>query len=522
MVVLHTGTALTCALKSCDTLQWPSFQGSDDGDNYLAFTNSAAPNPECLFRYTRSLKNWSATCVPFASWPGNGGAFAVLPYAGGQSPVLRAFTRAGHAWAATIVDVGTTDRSVGAVSVPADLGPGTVVLNTSFGGWPRHRGMAIVTPPPGPDPKITPQGAARLVRVPRSGPPQDVLLPTTPCADAAGCARLEPPANQTQVVGQVLWTESMGNDEYLVFYLSDLEPAINRTRMAISVARERATYRDVAPGPSFPDGVGGYPNAIEAGAVVKMCMRAVACAGGFGAYGGSDDILDCVRYWNVVPAQGRGTAQTEAAAHHTALLNFLAVPAGCSGLGPPSTEYVRHLCRGPCPGGRCVTDTNGGTGTCVFPATAADCNTCTAAGQAVTCAGTTVTSALDCAAVGQTCACSKDSAGKCASAPACVAEPCSAAQATCAGAVWNLCNYEQHDCGLASLSCSLDPAHASLNDYFPGCAASAIGGCAGNHWCDGKYLFACLENQPQFVDCTKVGFKTCGVVSGTSLQSCLP
>lgn len=474
---------VVCPMPGCRTINAFRFLGSDDGELYSGLTGSVAPSPECLIAFNRSTQALSAICVPYSEWPGTGGDAVVLPYAGHEASVLKAFDRNGHVWAATIVDAG---GGVGRPSDPVDLGPGKVFTNGTFSGWPRFRGMAIVQPLPGDG--TTPSNlTTRIVRVPQMGAAQDVVLPVTPCEDDAKCGYRE--LTKGELIGQMTWTLSLGDDDYLVFYKSDAAAGIGATQQVVSVALEHATYKDI-PGDTLPiDGAVGYVNGVQMVGIAAMCARKVSCTPGQ-----PDALLRCMNYWTTRPT-------VDAAKHYAAMQSFLASPPGCSGFG--SCNGLQPNCGQT--GGACDPGGGGnGSGACVYPAAPTDCNTCTGDGKAITCSGSTVTSVLDCAAVGQTCTCNGSSC-------ACVAPPCTATAPSCVGAVYTTCA-ETHDCAVTQQNCTLEPGGLG---YFPGCAPAATGDCSpttayGEIWCDGKYFMVCVSGQPQSYNCVANGFTRCG------------
>ncbi|MDP1829461.1 MAG: hypothetical protein Q8L48_39710 [Archangium sp.] len=497
---------LECAVPGCNTLSAGAFQGSDDGESYWGFTNTPAGyDAECLVGFSRSRQALGYRCVPRSDWPAAAASekFAVLPYAGLVAPVLRVFDAQGHAWAVTIVDSGTGDPPT--VSAPVDLGPGEAFTNGSFSGRPRHAGLAIVIGDPADS-----AASARLVQVPQGAPAQDVLLPRSPCVDAATCGDRQ--SRLQQVYGQVAWTEPLGQGEYLVLYLHDAEPALNRYRPVISASIERPALRDVTPVP-FETAAGpvGYVGSVEAGAVERMCVRALSCLGGQG--GMNEDISACLHFW-------LATTAATAAEQRAARLDFLASPADdCRAF-----RYARDVgfggggCRAGCPqsGGHCAAD----AGPCTFPAAPpADCNRCTADGKAISCTGTTVTRLLDCAAVGQTCGCTQGTSGECLDAPTCRAPVCTDLTGRCTGDVYSWCE-GQRDCGVAGLTCTLerglDWASCKVAEPIPAsaeCFSTAA-------QCDGKYLLLCVGGRLTWTDCQELGYRTCGNVPLTNAERC--
>ncbi|MDP2275201.1 MAG: hypothetical protein Q8K32_30935 [Archangium sp.] len=482
----------TCEVPACDSLSAGAFQGTDDGDTYLGFANaSRGSSAECLIAYSRSRQALGYRCVPFSEWPAAVATeFAVFSYVDHQAPVLRLFNAHGHAWAVTILDgVGSMTPQP---SAPADLGPGRFFTNGSFSGRPRHRGLAIVVPDP--------TGPARLVRLHESGLAQDVLLPPSPCEDHQRCG--DRAASLQQVYGQVAWSEPLGDDEYLVFYLNDADAALNSHTPVLSVAREKASYRDLDPGAGFPTSAGplGYPGAQPTGALERLCVRQASCIGGQGGF--QETINTCISQWTVRRTMG-------AAEHQAALAAFLATPPGCS-----------FFTCGSCVGGRCVD-----AGVCAFPPEAvAGCNSCTPEGKAITCTITNrVTQVLDCAAVGQSCFCTRDEDGGCGLAPACIPAECTRTEAQCDGDVWSTCD-ERRDCSLRQLSCSVnrpDPTR-EIGCQDPGPIPATAACVATSAVCDGKYLLTCADGRMRWTDCVELGFARCGLVEGTNAFRCQP
>lgn len=490
----------TCEVPACDSLSPRAFQGSDDGETYLGFANaSRGAGAECLIAYSRSRQALGYRCVPFSEWPAAVATeFAVFSYVDHQAPVLRLFNAHGHAWAVTILD-GETGSTTPRASAPADLGPGHFFTNSSFGGRPRHRGLGIVVPDP--VGQTSPAaGAARLVRLHASGLAQDVLLPPSPCEDHQRCG--DRAFSLQQVYGQVAWSEPLGNDEYLVFYLNDADAALNSHTPVLSVAREKATYRDLEPGAGFPPSMGpqGYPGAQQTGALERMCVREASCTGGQG--GLFETINTCISRWTVRPTMG-------AAEHQAALTAFLATPPGCG-----------FFTCGNCVGGRCVD-----AGVCEFPPEAvAGCNSCTPEGKAITCTTTNrVTKVLDCAAVGQSCFCTREEDGGCGLAPACIQAECTRTEAQCDGATWSTCD-ERRDCSSIQLSCTLSRADPSrdLGCQEPGSGPASVACVATSAVCDGKYLLTCVDGRMRWTDCIELGFGRCAQVTGTNAFRCQP
>lgn len=479
-----------CTEPGCATLSSAAFLGTDDGDLYYAFTTSAGAQPECLLAYRRSTQALSTVCMPLSEWPGNEKLFAVLPYAGQQAPLLRAFNRGDHVWAATMLDAGA---GLGRASEPVDLGVGRLSTNLAFNLWPQFRGMAIVEDLPEIEGVIP---DARLVRVPLTGPAQRVLLPTTPCEDDSKCGYHAIPF-QGQRIGHMAWTEPLGNDDYLVFYRSDDAPGMTAQQEVISVSLEHATYKDVAAEPFPAAAIPGYPNAIEAAGIAAKCALQQSC-------GSPTDVLTCMYNWTTRPT-------VDAAKHRAALLAFLASPNDCTsfncqGIGPNCARS----------GGDCEIDGNG-SAACVFTDSTAACNTCTPDGRAITCNGSTITSVLDCTAVGQTCQCNGPAC-------ACVPPPCSAPAPSCVGDIYTECTPGQsRDCSLIGQGCTLEPFNAEAS-YFPGCSPPPFGSeCVGNVWCDGRYLMFCVNGQPVGYDCPAQGWGAkCGSLEFTSVLRCLP
>lgn len=506
---------IACDGPGCSGLSWAAFQGSDDGDTYWGFSNTQpGGGAECLMGYSRSRKQLGGRCLPLSSWPApaSDDRFAVIPYAGRQAPVLRLFDAAGHAWAVTILDSGT--GAPPSASTPVDLGAGSFFTNGSYGLRQRHPGLAIVMPPTvtaDAGSSTNPLGAAletRLVQVRQDGQAQDVVLPRSPCADAATCGDRQ--NSLQQLYGQVAWTAPLGNDDYLVFYLWDEEPALNRFRLVLSVAREHATLRDIAPTPFVPPaGPVGFPGALESSDLEKMCVRKLSCLSN--QDGATDGILVCLDAYTT-------SSPATAAEQHAALQDFLASGPGCT----PWEGGPR--CRAGCPeaGGHCVDSQAGGS--CQLPALpAAACNACTAEGKAVSCdAAGAVTSVLDCAAVGQTCACSKGADGACTDAPKCVAPACADPAPACVGDVWTQCD-RVRDCRPLQMKCTLESS-----PHWQGCTGKEptpqSAGCDPTMpvRCDGKYLLFCANGRLHWTDCEKLGFKTCGAVPDTSIQRCRP
>lgn len=330
-----------CDRPECSALHAGAFQGSDDGDHYLAFSSTEpGGGSECIISYSRSSASIESRCVPLSRWPA-AAAYrepAALPYVDQYAPELRLFDAGDHAWAVTVLPA--NGDAAPSASSPIDLGAGAFAPNGSFSGRPRYGGMGIVeTTAQGTTSSQTPRAEhsgriTHLVRVTADGQAQHVLIPRSPCIDAATCGDRQPALQQRY--GQVAWAEPLGGNEYLVLYLSDVEPSLSKYRPVISASIERARLQDV-PATPFPEQAGpnGNPGAIETAGVSRQCVRALSCLGGKG--GADDDILTCIDFWMT-------SSLGSAAQHGAALADFLALPAACNSFtNDPSTGFANVL-----------------------------------------------------------------------------------------------------------------------------------------------------------------------------------
>ena len=499
------------ALLPCGICDATAFGGTDDGDHYAGYVgDSPSATQACLLSYTRSLASVGAVCVPRAEWPAAGGTSESqdsMPYAGKHARELRLFSHGGHGWATGITNwIGATGGGPVAALPPIDLGPGKVVPSGSFGLRQRHAGLAVVDP----NAVVAGSGDSQLVRVLPGGHAQTVVLPRTPCVDDAHCG--DPVQKWVAAFGQVAWTESIGVDDYLVFYLHDADPSPQGYAPVIYVSRERATYRDVAAVPFGTTGAPpGYEGAREASAVEKVCIRAVSCSPSLMNAGMSDSFYQCVGAYYAEPA-------ATASAQRAALADALAAPAGCEYFqGFKFPTFDQSPCGASCgrTGGTCSKGSNGWT--CRYPPEPAQaCNTCSASGQAIGCNNGTVTQVLDCAAVGQTCTCPRDGTGACTAVPTCKSPACTqGSPAQCTGDVYSICDVDgtvyRRECGYVGMSCTTAPAP------FAGCKAPdglpPSAQCNGNTsvplLCSGDYLVTCLGGQVHYADCKALGFSQC-------------
>jgi hypothetical protein len=171
----------------------------------------------------------------------------------------------------------------------------------------------------------------RLVEVPATGAPRQVLIPATPCVAGAPCG----------AEAEVQWVESLGGGEYLVFW------KVNTLRGAglhefLYAGRVTATTEEIAQ-PSLLALL--YPDAVEANPIGRACLAARRCW---------DTITtrNCISDW----AQGFGRSIPTTSARREALL--AAPPQDCAALAvawPAAAVSASLDCSRRCVGNTLVT-----------------------------------------------------------------------------------------------------------------------------------------------------------------------
>lgn len=510
--------------QRCNNLLPTSFGGSDDGETYKTYGSPPKDGPEmCAFQFTRADRQLRAGCVPWSIWPGAGaGSYQAVPYAGHDTPELVAYEKGGHVWASGLTNL---DAFAPHVVPPIDLGAGNLFPNVAYSTRPLRRGLVGVTT------DVT--KPARMERVRDDGKVEELVFPRTPCGGTGPCGDQSP----TPHADEVVWMEPLGNDDYLVLYQADMEPAVNRHQEVVMASIEHVTTKPVDAGTTTPTGPKvGDPGTAAAGPVEQMCVRAISCELNAMAVAGSDtEVYDCLKAWS--------TAKTsERAGRMEALAEFLAAPPGCDPFRAVAGPLHIGLCDKACAlgGGHCALDQATNVYQCQFASTdVATCNTCTASNHAVRCTSagdvTTVTQDLDCTAAGTFCNCgASDAGGPCTFPPICsdmnrcpgtgTADPPSY---VCDGAISRVCDsgypYSITDCSVFGLSCaSTSSALWARCALPPGAVTACDAAKPSEPVCAGNSLVTCVGGQLHFTDCAALGFKSCGLREDSNVFRCLP
>jgi hypothetical protein len=454
--------------RSVATFQYPCgnflVPGSNDGRLFQALSEQPG-HTACLASYNAPSNSASVTCVPWAEWPAISEPFIRAAYANERAEVLRPFTRDGQASVASPL-----------LAAPIALGPGEPTRNRGVSGRPRFPGMVAVS---------TGRDSARLMRVNRDGTVDDVLLPSSPCeGNPYSCLDPENADVARADYGDALWAEPLGNDEFLVVYLSDAAPGLPEARPVLTASRERATYRRVTPnsGPVL-EGPPGYPKATRAGPLAEYCVRKLTCASQ-----SSQDLYNCVGTLMVSPSPWLDSAVAAANA------------APCSSPFFTMPGYFDCRLQG---GVASVVDNGQGQRMLQCEVggglTSADCNTCVG-DIAVSCFNG-VPSGTSCAATGQGCTNGR-----------CTATACTLTTAfTCSGDQGVRCyegTLKAVRCDLLGMGCNV----ATPSPGWSPCVSKTT-----PEWfsqtnvpakCEGRFLLWDINGQ-QWADCKALGFSGC-------------
>lgn len=435
---------------------------SDDGRFFPYPMNDGARS--CTLQYDRASNTLGSSCVAWGQWPParamQSQPIALASWAGKRALRLGAFTLEGNAWASPVA---ATDW--------ISLGAGEVGRNLTLAGRQRYPGLVPIT-------------GKRLVRVNSDKTVDEAVFPTSPCeGERATCFDSNNSSTWHGEVGDVLWAEPLGDDEYLVFYAHDRVFGIDSYQPTFTASKEKFTWRRVdAIEPPSVLGPPGYPDAQEAGLLEKYCLLELSCGAP------SFDFYACLGNSRTTSLQpGFDAAMNEVA--------------GATCTSPILDDaYFDCKVRGgsyfPPDGG------NDPFGICDFGVnlTGAQCGSCTG-DVLLTCPGfPSPAKAVNCAAGGTTCA-----SGGCRP-----ATPCTEGSSACVGDVGVTCFQGQESrvrCDLLNMSCDR------------GQPVPAWSPCIGKgNWqpsqtnqplrCEGQWVMWHI-NGDKWADCTALGFSGC-------------
>ncbi len=464
------------------------------------YTNGIAPDRLCLLTGKPNLSLLAtAACVPRSGTPPEISTTGVRDHWAGNGWSGLIFERGGSTWGTRIV--AKPDGSF--INEDREIGPGKPRWHFFAGllwfyrrpNQARFAGFLPVEQEDGPHNDFyrpQPDGSWKRFDVPRNA-----------CKPGAFCGYL--PFLQPSLT----WIIDRGGGDYLGFY--SMDPIDRGAQNQLVVA---------------PFHIDDGSATAEAGALEKVCAREQAC------FPDRVSLTDCINRWIELRAATsaqdtpyqRFVATTDCNGFRTsdptvALPMTSGCSAGCSGnVGTGcDTGQVSSVvdCREW--DSVCTYDSVAAIPRCTGGETGSLCSTggaggCDASGRAYNCSTGAL---LDCRARGLGCGFDPEfNYAFCSTAPAACTE---AAQMICDGAIARNCRSAglsviAHDCGRMGLTCS---AGACALPSGPDCLPNE------NPSCDGTKIVFCWQGvSRRSIDCSKLGFRTCGTPTGP--PRCIP